>query len=228
MLAPVLDPFHRAIEPQRGDADEHVLRIKFAADAEAAADMAFVEMDGGRRAAEHARERVAVPVRHLGGAVHFEHVARRVVAGRWRRASPEARRCGGRPPDRVSTTACARGERRVDVAKAFAHARDFGRVAWRRMSPGGASAASSAGNSSTSTVTRSAASSARYGSVANTDGDRLADIAHALPGEDRLAVGLEPFDAREAEIDRRHVGDVRRRPYREDARRLARRVGVDR
>ena len=51
MLAPVLDPFHRPAEPHRRDADQHVLRIEFAADAEAAADMAFEQMDdagGGR------------------------------------------------------------------------------------------------------------------------------------------------------------------------------------
>ena len=50
MLAAVLDPFHRAIEVYRGDADQHVLGIKLAADAEAAADVGFVDMD--RRSAE--------------------------------------------------------------------------------------------------------------------------------------------------------------------------------
>ena len=54
MLAPVLDPFHRPAEPQRAEADQHVLGIKLAAHAEAAADVAFVEMHARRRAAEHA------------------------------------------------------------------------------------------------------------------------------------------------------------------------------
>ena len=76
MLAPVLDPFHRAPEAQRRDADQHVLGIELAAHAEAAADMAFVEMHRRRRAAEHARDRIAVAVRHLGRAMQFEHVAR--------------------------------------------------------------------------------------------------------------------------------------------------------
>ena len=49
MLAAVLDPFHRAIEFFCGDADQHVLGIKLAADAEAAADMGFVDMDRARR-----------------------------------------------------------------------------------------------------------------------------------------------------------------------------------
>ena len=39
MLAPVLDPFDRPPEPQRGEADQHILGIKLAANAEAAADM---------------------------------------------------------------------------------------------------------------------------------------------------------------------------------------------
>ena len=69
MLAPVLDPFHRAAEPQRGEADENVLGIDFAAHAKAAADMAFVQMHARRLAAEHAGQRVAVPMRYLGGAV---------------------------------------------------------------------------------------------------------------------------------------------------------------
>ena len=45
MLAPVLDPFHRAVEPLGGDADQHVLGIELAANAEAAADMRFVDVD---------------------------------------------------------------------------------------------------------------------------------------------------------------------------------------
>ncbi len=80
MLAPVLDPFDRTAEFQRGRADQHVFRINFAADAEAATDMALVELDGFGCAAKHLRQRVAIPVRHLGGAVQFQNVARSVVA----------------------------------------------------------------------------------------------------------------------------------------------------
>ena len=80
MLAPVLDPFHRPIELFRGDADQHVLGIKLAADAEAAADMGFVDVDAARRQPEHARQQFLDAVRHLGGAVQFENVARGVVA----------------------------------------------------------------------------------------------------------------------------------------------------
>ena len=50
VLAAVLDPFDRPAEAQRREADQHIFRIELAADAEAATDMAFVELDasGGR------------------------------------------------------------------------------------------------------------------------------------------------------------------------------------
>ena len=46
MLAPILDPFDRAAEFQRGGADQNIFRIEFAANAEAAADMALVKLHG--------------------------------------------------------------------------------------------------------------------------------------------------------------------------------------
>ena len=69
MLAPVLDPFHRPVEAHGGDADQHIFRIEFAADAEASAHMRLVHVNRRRRALEHAREQLAIAVRHLGGAV---------------------------------------------------------------------------------------------------------------------------------------------------------------
>ena len=59
------------------------------------------------------------------------------------------------------------------------------------------------------------------------DRDRLADIAHAVPGENRLPIGLEPLDAGKAKIDRRNCGDVRRRPNRDGAGHRACRVHID-
>src|SRR5581483_9649043 len=41
MLAPVLDPFHRAVDLARGKWNQKVLRIEFTAHAEAAADVEF-------------------------------------------------------------------------------------------------------------------------------------------------------------------------------------------
>ena len=56
MLAPVLDPLDRPAEAERGERHEHVLRVELAADAEAAADMALVEMEPLERQAEQRGE----------------------------------------------------------------------------------------------------------------------------------------------------------------------------
>ena len=45
MLAPVLQPLHRAAQPHGGNADQHVFRIKLAADAEAATHMGLVHVN---------------------------------------------------------------------------------------------------------------------------------------------------------------------------------------
>ena len=126
MLAPVLDPFDGALEAQRRDEDEDVFGIDFAADAEAAADMAFEQVDGGRAAAENLREHLAVLVRHLGGAVQFEHVARRVVAAdraaRFERHAGMASDLQRQFDDREGLR-----ERGVDVAVALRDERRFRR-----------------------------------------------------------------------------------------------------
>ena len=45
MFAPVLDPFHRPLEPHRSDADQDIFRIEFAADAEPPSHVRFVHVD---------------------------------------------------------------------------------------------------------------------------------------------------------------------------------------
>ena len=80
MLAPVLDPFDRTLELQRGGTDQNIFGINFAANAESAADMTFVELNGIVFAPQHLRDRIAIPVRHLGGTVQLQDIARFVVA----------------------------------------------------------------------------------------------------------------------------------------------------
>src|SRR6185437_4864870 len=58
VFAPVLYPFYRFLERQRGGTDEHVLGIQLTANTEAAADMAFIELHLAGLAAEHEREPV--------------------------------------------------------------------------------------------------------------------------------------------------------------------------
>src|SRR5262249_22597441 len=80
MLAPVLDEFDRPQETPRCDQYQNVLRIELAAYAEAAAGVAFVEMELGEAEPQHVGQGFAILVRHLGGAIELEHVARRIVA----------------------------------------------------------------------------------------------------------------------------------------------------
>src|SRR5579872_877476 len=80
MLAPVFYPFDRFSQFQRGKTDQHIFRIKLAANAEAAADMALEQLHGFSFTPEQLRELIAIPMRHLGGAVHFQNVIRLVVA----------------------------------------------------------------------------------------------------------------------------------------------------
>ncbi len=115
VLAAVLDPFHRPSQLERRGADEHVLRVDLAAHAEAAADVAFVKVHGRGTAAEHAREKVAVRVRALGGAVKLEHVVGGVVTGD--RAARLHRHAGVAADGQVELDHRARGaERRFDIA----------------------------------------------------------------------------------------------------------------
>src|SRR5262245_64258886 len=80
VLAPILNQFYRALQPQRRDTDQHVLWVELAAYAESAADMPLVEMHGRWIAAQHAGDLVAVPVQHFGGAMQLQNVAGGVVA----------------------------------------------------------------------------------------------------------------------------------------------------
>ena len=79
VLAAVLDPFHRPVEPHRRDQHQQVLGIELAADAETAADMALVHMQRRRAALEHAAERLAIAVRDLRRAVQLQQILRRVI-----------------------------------------------------------------------------------------------------------------------------------------------------
>src|SRR5215472_4913154 len=79
MLAPVFDPLGRTAEAKGGERDQHVLRVKLAANAETPADMALAEMHRRWATPERAGEQVACPVRHLRGAVQLEGIARAVV-----------------------------------------------------------------------------------------------------------------------------------------------------
>ncbi len=86
----------------------------------------------------------------------------------------------------------------------------------------------SGGSGSISISTRSAASSATYGIFREYHRDRLADIAHELVRQHRLAVGLERFQPGEAEADRRQMRDIGVGPHGMHAGQGERSTGIDR
>ena len=72
ILAAVLDPFHRPADVARRERDQKILRIEFAAGAEAAADVVLHHVDGVLRQADLLRQHAPVEERHLGGARNGE------------------------------------------------------------------------------------------------------------------------------------------------------------
>ena len=75
MLVPVLDPFDRPPQSHCGDADEKIFGVELAAYSKPTPGIAFLQHHRRRAAAEHARQCVAVAVRHLGRAVQFQHIS---------------------------------------------------------------------------------------------------------------------------------------------------------
>ncbi len=226
VLAPVFDPFHRPVEFFGGDANQHILGIELAADAEAAADMRLVDMDRARRHAEHARQQFLIAMRHLGGAVQFEDAARGVVAAD---GAARLQRHAGMPADGKLELDDVGGvaEYRIDVAIALADHRRFAAMAGREFGRCGVRVEQ---RRQFFDLDRD-----QIGRVlgdimigGKDRGDRIADIAHAVFGENRLAVRIERRNAALAKIDRRHLGNVGCGPHREHARHGPRRRRVDR
>ena len=79
-------------------------------------------------------------------------------------------------------------------------------------SAGGASALKTSGNSSISAVDQVGGVFGAVGIRRKDNRQRLADIANMIFGKDRLPVRLKAFNPRQAEIDRRDIGDIGRRP----------------
>ena len=227
VLAPVLDPFHRPAEPQRRDADQHVLGIELAADAEAAADMALEQVHASR-----ARARACGASCRGSGAAPWRRRAAPARRGRRRsarsrRAFPSARRNAGRSRGRARRPHARRGTRRRHRRKTFSHDRRLGRAAVLELA---GRIAGVEHDRQFLDLDRDQVGGVlgEVGIVGKHRRDRLADIAHPLARQEGLAVGRQPLDPGQPEIDRRHVGDVVAGPDRDDARQRQRRGGVDR
>jgi hypothetical protein len=219
MLAPVLDPFDRAAEPERGERNEHIFGIEFPADAETAADMPLVEMHRGRATPECAGEQVAGSVRHLGGAVKLENIGRAIVScERTARLQRDARMA----PDReIELYDCvSRAEAGRDVAIAFADDLRFGadRVLrghhrWQIFD----------------------LDDDQFGGVLRQirvfrehRRDRLPDIAHQVGRQHRLQIRSKVWDLTLAQPYRREIGDLSGSPDGNGTRGHERRGSLDR
>src|SRR5215468_1364096 len=80
VLTAILDPFDRASKLQRGGTDQKIFRVEFTANAEAAADVTLIKLNGLRWPFQQSCDRVAIPMRHLRGAMQFEHIACLVIS----------------------------------------------------------------------------------------------------------------------------------------------------
>src|SRR5213079_1172489 len=69
-------------QPQGCETDQEIRGIELSADAEPAAGMTLLQNHGGGAAAEHARQGVAIAMRHFGRTVELQHVARGVVTSK--------------------------------------------------------------------------------------------------------------------------------------------------
>ena len=165
-------------------------------------------------------------MRHLGGAVQFEDVARGVVAAD---GAARLQRHAAVAADReIELDHCIGArEHGVDVAVALAHDGRLGVAAGRELA-GLRIGGEQHRQFGDLDVDEVGGILRDVGIGGEHRGDRLADIAHAIAREHRLAVRLQLLDAAFAEIDRRHVGDVLRRstPRRRPAARCAAAVSM--
>ena len=182
----------------------------------------------GGIAAQHAGDAVAIPVRDLGGAVKLQHVVGGVVAGD--RAAGLERNAGMAPDREIELDHGMRlAKRRGDIAVGLFHDRRLGRAAVLEF-PGRGSGIEDDRQFLDLDGNEIGCILRQIGIGREHRRDRLADIAHALPGQDRLAIGRQALDAGQAEVDRRNVRHVgrRSRPQRTPGSASAALVSIDR
>ena len=214
VLAPILDPFHRTRKPERRETNEDIFRVELATNPEAAADVAFVQMHGRWVTAEHAGNAVSIPVRHLGCAMELEDVAPRVVA---RDRAPSFQWNAGLASHREIELNHSMGlaKSRRDITIRFFHDRRLGRMP-------------------ASILTRCRARIEHDREFIDLDGDKLgcifsdisvvcehrrdrfAHVARLPLRQNGLAIGRQPLNSRQPEIDGRDIAYVVKRPYRHD------------
>ena len=182
-------------------------------------------MDDGV-SAEHARQQLADAVRHLGGAVQLEDVARHIIAAEC--AAGLQRHAGMAADHELELDSDGRAAKnRVDVAVALADDRHLGVAAGRELA-GRVLGSEQDGQLLDLDGDEIGGVLRHIGIAREHRGDGLADVTHHVGGQHRLAVGIERGNAALAEIDRRHVRDVVSGPDRDHAGQGARGRRIDR
>ncbi len=231
MLAPVLDPFDRALQAARRERDEKILGIEFAAHAEAAADIVLDHQDVGRRQAHLARQIFAVQERRLARAGDFQR-AGSVVPFREKPARLEHDRAVALHLEFLAAPVGRGGKGRVGIAHDGAQPPHL--VALRRgddeRRPRERLVAVDDGRKMLDVERHGArAVLGRGGALGDHHRDRLAHIAHLVLGDD----GLQEMDeARDLQMlgadgDDRDVADIGSGEDGDDARKRQRRARVD-
>ena len=142
-------------------------------------------------------------MRHFGGAVEFQHIARAIMP---RDGATGLQRNAGMAPDgEVQSDHGVRGAKRgVHVAILLVHDRGLG-APRRRELAGLLIGLQQRRQFFCFNLDQISGVFRHVGIISKHGGHRLADVTQPIGGEDVLAIVLEPVDAGEAKIDRRNV-----------------------
>ena len=230
ILAPVLDPLHRAADDLGRERNQKIFRIKLAARAETAADVVFEHAHRRLGELHHLRQRAPVVERHLAdagdrhalfrGVPIGDEAARlhrhRAVALHLEMLAADVRRIFER---RIGVAERGR-DRPGDVAAGFFEQENIGLA--RGI------AVDHRGKRLDIDGDRLQCILGQRDAVGDHDGDRLADKADLVGGDDRLHVTLGRRQRVVPQRNRRYLADVGRGDHRMDAGPRAGRRRVDR
>ena len=221
MLEPILDPLYRPLEEHRGEAGNHILRVKDQLGPEAAADIGRDHAHLVLVAPEHVAEQPLRRVRHLRRAPQRQPVFERVVR-RHGAAALDRMAAAAVLPQRFAKDVRRFLERRVDVAVAHVELGEqvVRRLAmrFRRAGAKGGAAVGGRGQRLVVDVDERRRILGDISIVRHHDGERLPDM-HRLVARERRAVEVL-LVARARQPDHHVLGREMRQEVRADEDRM--------